>query len=67
MQQVQNCRYNGDDTQRLYKIKGSFPTPEKGCSRAQLRTQLGLKKQKNNKADAVIKTHAVDGITLACS
>jgi len=38
-----------------------------GWKTAQIRTQLGLEKQKHSKGDAIPATHAVDGVALACS
>jgi RRXRR protein len=42
-------------------------TPLYGWQTAQIRTQLGLIKQKNQKGDAIPATHAVDGVALAAS
>lgn len=38
-----------------------------GWETAQIRTQLGLEKQKYSKGDAIPASHAVDGVALACS
>ena len=38
-----------------------------GWQTAQIRTQLGLEKQKHQKGDAIPATHAVDGVALAAS
>lgn len=50
---------------QLEKIR---PTEQKyGWETSQIRTQLGLEKQKCRKGDAIPQTHAVDGIALAAS
>ncbi|WP_414587838.1 RRXRR domain-containing protein [Scytonema sp. PCC 10023] len=38
-----------------------------GWQTANIRTQLGLHKQKHSKGDAIPATHPVDGVALACS
>jgi len=52
----------------LSQLEELRPTAQKyGWETSQLRTQLGLEKQKSKKGDAVPQTHAVDGIALAAS
>ncbi|MCY7276464.1 MAG: RRXRR domain-containing protein, partial [Phormidesmis sp. CAN_BIN44] len=52
----------------LTQLKAFAPVETcKGWETSQLRTQLGLQKQKHRKGDAILETHAVDGIALACS
>lgn len=52
----------------LSQLEELRPTAQKfGWETAQIRTQLGLEKQKLHKGDAAPQTHAVDGIALAAS
>ena len=52
----------------LSQLEKLHPTYQKyGWETAQLRTQLGLEKQKSHKKDTVPQTHAVDGAALAAS
>lgn len=52
----------------LSQLEALRPTYQKyGWETAQIRTQLGLEKQKNHKSDAVPQTHAIDGVALAAS
>lgn len=52
----------------LAQLEALRPTYQKyGWETAQVRTELGLEKQKSHKGDAVPQTHAVDGVALAAS
>jgi len=52
----------------LSQLEKLRPTEQKyGWETSQVRTQLGLEKQKNHKGDTIPQTHAVDGIALAAS
>lgn len=52
----------------LAQLEAMRPTYQKyGWETSQIRTQLGLEKQKSHKGDAIPQTHAVDGIALAAS
>jgi hypothetical protein len=55
--QLENLRNDWDDN--VFEIEG--------WQTANLRTHLGLHKQKHSKGDAIPTTHAVDGVALACS
>ncbi len=54
--QLENLR---NDFDKVFEVEG--------WKTAQIRTQLGLEKQKHFFGDAIPATHAVDGIALACS
>jgi hypothetical protein len=52
----------------LSQLEALRPTCQKyGWETSQIRTQLGLEKQKSKKGDAVPQTHAIDGVALAAS
>jgi len=52
----------------LAQLKALRPTYQLcGWETSQIRTQLGMEKQKRSKGDAVPQTHAVDGLALAAS
>ena len=54
---------------QLNRLKSAFEDVREvqGWQTAQIRTQLGIEKQKHSKGDAIPATHAVDGVALACS
>jgi hypothetical protein len=54
---------------QLNRLKSAFDNVHEvnGWETAQIRTQLGLEKQKHSKGDAIPATHAIDGVALACS
>jgi RRXRR protein len=55
--QLENLRNNWGDN--VFEVEG--------WQTANIRTHLGLHKQKHSKRDAIPATHAVDGVALACS
>ena len=52
----------------IAQLEAILPTYQKyGWETSQIRTQLGLKKQKSHKSNPIPQTHAVDGVALAAS